>query len=56
MNHFFVDVATDPDYDLKQILSHVKQNNDRCKYQFSKFEVDRALQSVHRTAEGADAL
>jgi hypothetical protein len=56
MNQFFADVATDPDYDLKQILSHIKQNDDRCESYFSKFEVYRALQSVHRTAQGADAL
>jgi hypothetical protein len=55
MNQFFADVATDPDYDLKQILSHIKQNDDQCEFYFSKFEVYRTLQSVHRTAQGADA-
>ena len=44
MNQLFADVATDPDYDLKQILSHIKQNDDQCEYYFSKFEVYRALQ------------
>jgi hypothetical protein len=29
MNQIFADVATDPDYGMKQILSHVKQNDDR---------------------------
>jgi hypothetical protein len=56
MNQFFADFATDPDYDLKQLLSHIIQNDDQCEYCFSKFEVYRALQSVHRTAQGADAL
>jgi hypothetical protein len=51
-----VDAATDPDYELEQILSHIKQNDDQCEYYFSKFEVYRALQLVHRTAQGADAL
>jgi hypothetical protein len=27
MNQLFVDVATDPDYDLKQILSNIEQND-----------------------------
>jgi hypothetical protein len=56
MNRFFADVATDPDYDLKQILSRIKQNDDQYDYYFSKFEVYHALQSVYRTAQGADAL
>jgi hypothetical protein len=50
-NQFFADVATDPDYDVKQILSRVKQNDDQCEYYYSKFEVYRALQLVHRTAQ-----
>jgi hypothetical protein len=43
MNQFFAYVAIDPDFDLKQILSHIKQSNDQCEYYCSKFEVYRAL-------------
>jgi Reverse transcriptase (RNA-dependent DNA polymerase) len=49
MNQCFADVATDPAYDLKQILSNAKLDDDQCEYYFSKFEVYHALQSVHRT-------
>jgi hypothetical protein len=50
INKLFADVANDPDYDLQQILSHVKSNEDEFEHHFNKFEVFRALQSARRTS------
>jgi hypothetical protein len=41
---------------VKHTLSHNKQNADQCESYLSKLEVYCALQSAHRTAQGADAL
>ena len=59
INGFFASIASDPDYDRQHVLSHIKPINndfDQSSKFFNHFQVWRALQSVHRTAQGSDSL
>lgn len=57
MNGFFATIASDPNYDKQHVLSYIK--HDSVEFGISHFntvQVLRALQSVHRTAQGSDPI